>query len=45
MGRIIEDIDYANFKIAVAARQGPERAHVYGEIWDVLRSLTPKAGS
>ena len=38
-------IDYANFKIAVGARQGPERAHVYGEIWEALRKLTPKARS
>jgi hypothetical protein len=45
IGRIIEDIDYANFKIAVGERQGPERAHVYGEIWNALRKLTPKAGS
>ena len=45
LGRMVEDIDYANFKIAVGARQGPERAHVYGEIWDALRRLTPKAGS
>ena len=32
IGRIIEDIDYANFNIAVGARQAPERAHVYRDL-------------
>ncbi|MBA3420500.1 MAG: hypothetical protein H0U12_01150 [Thermoleophilaceae bacterium] len=30
-------IDYDNFKSAVAARQGPARASVYGEVWASLR--------
>jgi 8-oxo-dGTP pyrophosphatase MutT (NUDIX family) len=33
------DIDYANFKTAVAERQGYARAHVYGEVWSALTKL------
>lgn len=40
VARMVEDIDYSNFKDAVAERQGRERAHVYGEVWGVLRELT-----
>jgi hypothetical protein len=43
VARMVEDIDYANFKDTAAARQGPERADVYGKIWSTLRKLTPKA--
>jgi hypothetical protein len=32
-------IDYDNFKNAVAARQGPARASVYGEVWATLLEL------
>lgn len=32
-------IDYDNFKNAVAARQGPARASVYGEVWATLLRL------
>ena len=39
LGRMAHDIDYANFKGAVAARQGPDRAHVYSEVWTALRKL------
>jgi hypothetical protein len=42
VARMVEDIDYSNFKDAVADRQGLERAHVYGEVWGVLRELTTK---
>lgn len=41
--RMVEDVDYANFKDTVAARHGAERAHLYGEIWSTLRKL--EAGS
>ena len=41
VARIVEDIDYPNFKDMVADRQGFERAHVYGDVWSVLRRLTP----
>ena len=33
------EIDYPNFKDAVAVRQGPERAHLFLEIWSALRRL------
>lgn len=40
-GRVLAElgrgIDYGNFKDEVEHRQGPERHHVYGEIWYVLR--------
>lgn len=32
-------IDYTNFKDAVYARQGAERAHAYSRIWGVLLNL------
>jgi len=32
-------LDYANFKDAVAARQGSKRAHLYHKVWDVLLAL------
>ena len=34
-----EQIDYDNFKNAVAARQGYERASVYSKVWSVLFGL------
>lgn len=34
-----EDIDYGNFKNAVAERQGSDRAHRYGDVWDVMHEL------
>lgn len=37
--RITSDIDYANFKDAVAERQGPERASLYSRVWTALREL------
>ena len=33
------EIDYDNFKNAVARRQGPERASVYGTVWRDLLQL------
>ena len=33
------EIDYDNFKGAVAARQGHERAWVYAGVWSELRAL------
>jgi hypothetical protein len=33
------DIDYDNFKNAVAAHQGKERAHVYSAVWEDLYVL------
>jgi hypothetical protein len=33
------EIDYPNFKVAVAARQGTDRAHAYGRVWSVMWEL------
>jgi hypothetical protein len=30
------EIDYPNFKSAVAARQGPDRAELYHDVWGVM---------
>jgi hypothetical protein len=40
VARMVEDIDYPNFKNEVGARQGPNRARVYGEVWAVLNGIT-----
>lgn len=34
--RLVAAIDYDNFKSEVSRRQGPERAHIYGDVWSVL---------
>jgi hypothetical protein len=39
MQKIIMDIDYSNFKDAVAEKQGNKRARIYGEVWEVLLDL------
>jgi 8-oxo-dGTP pyrophosphatase MutT (NUDIX family) len=39
VARIVEDVDYSNFKDSVLDRQGRERAHIYGEVWSALREL------
>jgi hypothetical protein len=39
VGGLAEGIDYQNFKSAVAKRQGPERAHVYGAVWEDLLAI------
>lgn len=36
---LAHEIDYPNFKNAVAERQGPDRAHVYGHVWATLFEL------
>lgn len=33
------DIAYANFKATVEEKQGPERAHVYHDVWAALNNL------
>ena len=37
--QLVVDIDYDNFKNAVAERQSPERAALYGVLWGELRRL------
>ena len=39
MPRIIEDIEYANFKDEVRQTLGPKRAHRYGKVWQALHDV------
>lgn len=39
--RLAAEVDYPNFKDAVAERQGHERAERYMRIWSVMRGLQP----
>jgi len=36
---LVHDLDYPNFKNAVAERQGAERAGLYSKIWSLLHRL------
>ena len=36
---LAREIDYPNFKNAVAERQGSSRAHVYSGVWGILLGL------
>jgi hypothetical protein len=40
MSDLVRELDYANFKSAVARRQGHERAHTYGKVWSALLDIT-----
>jgi len=42
MARLVTDLDYDNFKNAVAQRQGEARAHLYHDVWSVLYDLQRK---
>ena len=39
LGMMAGEIDYPNFKNAVAERQGSARARLYGRVWGVLLEL------
>lgn len=39
LGELAGAIDYANFKDAVAARQGHDRARVYSKVWSAVTQL------
>ena len=39
LSKIALDLNYSNFKNAVAVRQGKERAHVYSGVWSALAKL------
>ncbi|WP_201451534.1 hypothetical protein [Hydrogenophaga sp. BPS33] len=39
MSRLVEDLDYDNFKNEVAERQGRARADLYHDVWSVLYKL------
>jgi ADP-ribose pyrophosphatase YjhB (NUDIX family) len=36
LARMVEELQYSNFKSEVAKRQGPARAELYHDVWDVL---------
>ncbi|RRR70000.1 MAG: hypothetical protein EI684_14160 [Candidatus Viridilinea halotolerans] len=36
MARIVADMTYDNFKNEVSRQQGPERARIYHDVWDVM---------
>lgn len=39
MSRLVESLDYSNFKSEVAKTQGHKRAGLYHQVWDVLYQL------
>jgi len=39
MAKIVEALDYDNFKNAVAKLQGQKRAKLYHDVWDVLYAM------
>jgi hypothetical protein len=43
MARIVADLDYDNFKRAVAREQGSRQAEVYGCVWADLRTLQDRS--
>ncbi len=42
--KLTQDIDYDNFKNAVASRQDYNRASLYGKVWSILYNLSEKQG-
>jgi hypothetical protein len=44
LGVVAGEIDYPNFKNAVAERQGRARSRVYGRVWNLLLELQRRAG-
>ena len=42
--KLTQDIDYDNFKNAVASRQDYSRANLYGKVWSTLYNLSEKQG-
>ena len=39
LAQLVTELDYDNFKSAVAEHQGAERAALYGAVWSELRRL------
>lgn len=39
LARLSELIDYSNFKNAVAAKQGQERARIYSDVWSATYQI------
>ena len=44
LAQLATEIDYDNFKSAVAERQGHERSRLYGHVWGELLSLQRDQG-
>jgi 8-oxo-dGTP pyrophosphatase MutT (NUDIX family) len=44
MARLVEDLNYGNFKDQVAKVQGKARAHLYHDVWSVLYKLQAEPG-
>ncbi|MCB1954143.1 MAG: NUDIX domain-containing protein [Rhodocyclaceae bacterium] len=42
-GQLVSEIDYSNFKSTVAGHQGSDRCGLYGQIWELLGHLDPRA--
>ncbi len=45
MAKLVDDLDYPNFKSEVAKKQGQARAGVYHDVWDVLYRLQKRGPS
>jgi len=39
LSRIVENLDYSNFKNEVARRHSHGRAHIYGDVWSACRQI------
>jgi len=44
MADCVDDINYDNFKNAVAYEQSPQRARLYGEVWGTMHMAEKKLG-
>ena len=42
IARLVMEIDYPNFKAAVAARQGWSRERIYADVWSVMANAERK---
>ena len=45
LAQMVQQLDYDNFKNAVAKKQGHHRAKFYHEVWDVLYDLEKKTAT
>jgi hypothetical protein len=43
--RIVQALDYSNFKTEVAVRHSYGRAHVYGDVWSACREIEAETRS
>jgi len=39
LGKMVQNLDYDNFKDEVGKKQGKDRAKIYGQVWSVLYDL------